>query len=69
MNMIPTMQMQQNLKDLLNNTPLQKGELRRIEGMGGLYVSLSREIEEEGYEFMYSLGIDDVVYYFFGRIK
>lgn len=67
--MIPTLQMQQNLKELLTNTPLQEGELRRIEGMGGLHVSLSREIDEEGYEFMYSLGIDGVVYYFFGRIK
>ncbi len=69
MNMIPTLQMQQNLKTLLTTTPLQEGELRRIEGMGGLYVSLSREINEKGYEFMYSLGIDDVVYYFFGRIE
>ena len=69
MTMIPTPQMQQNLKDLFAASPLQEGELRRIEGMGGLYVSLSREIKEEGYEFMYSLGIDGIVHYFFGRIK
>lgn len=68
-NMIPTLQMQQHLKDLLSQSPLETGEIRRIEGMGELYVSLSSDLNKGEYEYLYSLGIDDVVVYFYARMS
>jgi hypothetical protein len=61
MNMIPTQHMQQMIKDQLAASPLSDGEIRRIEGMGELYVSFSRDADKahREYTYMYSLSIDD----------
>ncbi|MFN3692992.1 MAG: hypothetical protein ACK4SL_02740 [Candidatus Paceibacteria bacterium] len=57
--------------------PLQVGELRQIEAMGNLFVSIKRFPEDDhgvaitndfsmDYWFQYSLKIDDTMYYFYG---
>ena len=69
--MIPTQPMQQLIKDQLTASPLSEGEIRRIEGMGELYVSLSRDTDKRHHEytFMYSLTIDSTQFYFFSRLN
>lgn len=54
-------QMQRTLQESLQRAPLQEDELRRVEGMGNLYVSL-KKMDELG--FLYALEIDGVHYYF-----
>lgn len=69
--MIPTQPMQQLIKDQMTATPLAEGEIRRIEGMGELYVSLTRDIDKRHHEYtyMYSLTIDNKKFYFFSRLN
>lgn len=67
--MIPSPQMQQQLKTLFETDPLEVDELRRIEGMGELYVSLSRDQECDGCAYLYSLAINDIQYFFFGKLS
>lgn len=70
MKMIPTQNMQQLIKSQLAASPLYEGEIRRIEGMGDLYVSRKRELEtsHDEYTYMYSLIIEEETYYFFSRL-
>jgi hypothetical protein len=54
------------LKKLLGQNPLEADELRRVKGMGALYISLvSKEHVQEGYEFLYSYRIEDKLYNFY----
>lgn len=64
--MILSNQMQERLKVLLAEAPLLEGEMRRVEGMGDLYVALSKE-QDKPYYFQYSLAIEGVPHFFFGR--
>lgn len=64
--MILSNQMQERLRQFLVASPLHEGEIRRVDGMGNLYVALSKE-HKEPYYFQYSLAIDGVPHYFFGR--
>lgn len=64
--MILSTQMQEEIKQRLAASPLYDGEIRRIDGMGDLYVSLTREMHEP-YYFQYTLRIDDTPYHFFGK--
>lgn len=64
--MILSTQMQERLKQSLAASPLHEGEVRRVDGMGELYFSQTKE-QPEPYYFKYSLSIDDVPYYFFGK--
>jgi hypothetical protein len=71
MNMIPTQPMQQLIKNQMTAFPLTDGEIRRIEGMGELYVSLTRDVDKRHHEYtyMYSLIIDGKKFYFFSRLS
>jgi hypothetical protein len=58
------------LREQLTASPLKSGEIRRIEGMGELYVSTTKEMENaHEYTFMYSLYIDEIPYYFFSKLN
>lgn len=45
-------------------------EIRRIEGMGELYFSRQnqQEVDQQQFDYLYTLRIDDVDYYFYNRI-
>lgn len=62
-------QMQQNIKNVLQTSPLLPDELRRVEGMGELYIGLSREFVGSEYTFLYSLEIEGKPHYFFGKMS
>jgi hypothetical protein len=57
------------LKDMLAENPLKDKEMRRVEGLGALYISLvSEDKAVSGYEFLYSYTIDDQVYKFYTEL-
>lgn len=62
--MIPTPQMQRLIRDQLRENPLKGDEVRRVEGMGRLYVSLDRTHAEDCL-FLYTFEIDGTEYHFF----
>jgi hypothetical protein len=66
MEMILSTQMQDKLRQSLTASPLFENELRRIDGMGELYVSLVKD-QHEPYYYKYTLSINDVPHYFFGK--
>ncbi len=57
------------IREQLSNGALKKDEIRRIEGMGDLFMTLgdSPTSAPEGYRFLYSLKIDEVDYSFLSR--
>ena len=57
--------MQRQLKDELANSPLAVGEVRRVEGMGQLFISLSRDLGDNNYRHQYTLEFDAVPHHFF----
>jgi hypothetical protein len=59
-------QLQRQLVDELRDKPLDEGEIRRVEGMGNLHVSLQREAPD-GYYFRYTLAIEGTDYHFFSK--
>lgn len=64
--MILSSQMIAKVKKQLEEYPLEADELRRVEGMGLLFVSRSLEHVEEC-SHAYSLSIDGTKYHFFVR--
>lgn len=66
MKMILSTQMQEEIKQRLAASPLYEEEIRRIDGMGELYVSLRKDIPDP-YYWQYSLSIEDVPHHFFGK--
>jgi len=58
-------QMLEKIKKQLTESPLTDAdELRRVEGMGHLYMSLSLDHADEC-SYLYSITIDETKYYFF----
>gem|GEM_PF-6445296 len=55
------------MQDLKDN-PLSDRELRRINGLGELYVSREKDAKNNGYEYLYTLPLFGRPYYFFSRI-
>ena len=62
------------MREQIGRKPIGSDELRRIQGMGNLFMSPTRfssdndEFERNGWTYweMYSLKIDGVIYYFYG---
>ena len=63
------------MREQIADTPLQPDELRRVKGMGNLFMSPTKFSADEEGEFvrmgwtyweMYSLNIDGTIYYFYG---
>ncbi len=54
----------------LMQQPLSEKEVRRLEGLGELYISLIAEenMQSGEYEFLYSYRIDDALYNFYSRL-
>lgn len=65
-----TAQMADMIKKALS-TPLREGEMRRVEGLGDLYVSLVPEGEHDTimYTFLYSAQINKSRYNFYGSVS
>lgn len=61
-----TKQMVDLLREQLAQQPLGPDDLRRVVGMGELYISRKREAQP-GYYFMYSFELGGVLYCFFGK--
>ena len=72
-----TKSMQRLIETQIKSAPLAEGEIRRIEGMGGLFVTKSAlhddatkdDVIHHGnmkYWFQYALNIDGTVYHFYG---
>ena len=62
---------QRRLLDEFTNNPLQEGEVRRVVGLGQLYVALPATVpSQEGYRFarLYSLRFDGVEHVFYARL-
>lgn len=60
----------ERLRDEVRQQPLEQGEIRRIKGLGNLYMALvTTEVDSTKYKEMYSLFIDDVEYIFYGQTK
>ena len=71
---MPGMMISRAMIDLLRRqltNCLGKGEVRRIEGMGDLFVTLGDDHapSPEGYHFLYSLRIDEKDYNFLGKVR
>lgn len=63
-----TKQTGNRLKQMLETEPLNEGELRRVEGMGELYVALQKSSANDDYRFLYTLEINSTPYYFFSKV-
>jgi hypothetical protein len=55
----------ERLRSEFAERPLRDAELRRVRGLGELYVALKSVHLGDEYEFVYSLFIDDVEYAFY----
>lgn len=60
-----------NIRDTLRESPLVEGEVRRVEGLGQLYMAISKNVPSvKGYKYVeqYKLNVDGIEVYFFARI-
>lgn len=64
--MMLSSQLQRLLAEGLRSQPLMPDEVRRVEGMGNLYVSLQRRPQGNFY-FRYTLEVDTVDHHFFSE--
>lgn len=61
-----TPQMLTLIRDQIRKEPFAAGEMRRMVGLGLLYASLAPKDQiGAGHIFLYSMKIDDVLYYFY----
>lgn len=69
MKMLISGEMQERIKRQLATNPLKKDEMRRVERMGELYVTLSdTKIDETQYVFLYNLKVGEVDHRIFSKI-
>jgi hypothetical protein len=56
----------ERIRDEMRNDPMQEGEIRRVKGLGNLFVAISStSVEAQEYTRIYTLFIDDVEYSFY----
>jgi len=69
MGMYITSHLAERLKREALDVPFVSGEIRRIEGLGELYMTLAQTVVGEEFQRLYTLFIDDIEYAFYRRLN